>query len=151
MPALPDVIRRAMAKRPINRYPSAASMRTALEWIDVVSANRNPQTQDIAPWMETSRIGSVPVAALSSSRPPAHRSSSHPAGKVLSTSGARPIPIAPVVVQELDTSNRQWLQLVLLLTLLGTLIFSGYWYQAQSRPTEPTVPLGLEAETRDAG
>lgn len=144
MPALPDVIRRAMNKRPLNRYPSAASMRTALEWIDVESANRNPQTQDIAPWMESSRIGSTPVAALSSSRPPAHPSSTHRAGKVLSKSGARPIPIAPVIVEELDSNERHWLRLALLLTLLGTLVFSGYWYRAQTNPAEPPVPLGLE-------
>jgi len=124
MPSLPDVIRRAMAKRPANRYPSAGSMRTALEWIDVESS--------------------------SAGRPPAHASSIHPTGKVLSTSGARPIPVAPVVIEELDTRNRQWLQIALLLLLLGTLAFSGFWYRAQMNATEPTVPLGLEAETSDA-
>ncbi|MFW2386688.1 MAG: protein kinase domain-containing protein, partial [Polyangiales bacterium] len=70
LPGLPDVIRRAMAKHPRNRYPDAAAMRAALEWIDAESAKQNPQTQDIAPWMETSYIGSIPVPALASSSPP---------------------------------------------------------------------------------
>ena len=137
VPGLPDVMRRAMANQPIQRYPNAASMRTALDWIEVESARNNPRTQDIAPWMQTSRIGSIPVATLNTSRPPAHVSSSHPAGKVLSTSGARPIPIAPVVVEEADLhANRRWVQLALLLMLLGTLVFSGYWLKAQTGRAE---------------
>jgi hypothetical protein len=87
--------------------------------------------------METSHIGSIPVASLASSLPPAHVSSSHPAGKVLSTSGARPIPIEPIVIEELDT-NRRWLQITLLLILLGTLVFSGYWWRAQTTPNDAT-------------
>jgi serine/threonine protein kinase len=147
LPGLPDVIRRAMAKHPIQRYPDASSMRTALEWIEVESANQNPQTQDIAPWMETSRIGSIPASALNTSRPPAHASSSHPAGKILSTSGARPIPIAPVIVEELDLdASRHWVRLALLLMLLGTLAFAGYWFGAGGGATDAQVPLGLEAE-----
>jgi serine/threonine-protein kinase len=145
VPGLPDVIRCAMARRPQNRYPDAASMRAALEWIEVESAKQNPQTQDIAPWMETSHVGSIPVASLASTLPPTHVSGSHPAGKVLSTSGARPIPIEPIVIEELDEdTNRRWLQIALLLTLLGTLVFSGYWWKAQSRPNEAQVPLGLD-------
>jgi serine/threonine protein kinase len=149
VPGLPDVIRRAMAKRPRERYPDAASMRTALEWIEVESAKQNPQTQDIAPWMETSHIGSIPVASLASSLPPARVSSSHPAGKILSTSGARPIPIEPVVIEELDlNANRRWLQIVLLLILLGTLVFSGYWWKAQTTLNEAPLPRGLDPNAR---
>ena len=145
VPGLPDVIRRAMARRPQDRYPDAAAMRAALEWIEVESAKQNPHTQDIAPWMETSHVGSIPVAALASSLPPAHASSSHPVGKVLSTSGARPIPIEPIVIEELDAgSRRSWRQIALLLTLLGTLVFSGYWWKAQTGPIEPTAPVGLD-------
>jgi serine/threonine protein kinase len=142
---LPDVIRHAMARRPQNRYPDATAMRAALEWVEVESAKQNPHTQDIAPWMETSHIGSIPVAALASSLPPVHVSSSHPAGKVLSTSGARPIPIEPIVIEELDSdSKRSWVQLTLLLILLGTLVFSGYWWKAQTTPNETTVPFVLD-------
>jgi len=137
VPSLPDVIKRAMARRPEHRYPDAAAMRAALEWLEVESAKQNPHTQDIAPWMETSHIGSIPVASLASSLPPAHVSSSHPAGKVLSTSGARPIPIEPIVIEELD-ANRRWLQITLLLILLGTLVFSGYWWRAQTTPNDAT-------------
>ncbi len=150
VPGLPDVIRRAMASRPHDRYPDAASMRTALEWIEVQSAKQSPHTQDIAPWMETSHIGSIPVASLASSLPPAHVSSSHPAGKVLSTSGARPIPIEPIVIEELDVgTRRRWRQLALLLILLGTLVFSGYWWKAQSRPNQETLPLSLDPNAQD--
>jgi serine/threonine protein kinase len=144
VPALPDVIERAMARQPAHRYPNAASMRTALEWIEVESAKRNPHTQDIAPWMETSRIGSIPVAALSSSNPPAHVSSSHPAGKILSTSGARSIPVAPLVIEEPDSdATRSRVQILLLLLLLGALVVSGYWVQAQRNPN----PFGGDAAT----
>ncbi|MFA9470272.1 MAG: protein kinase [Deltaproteobacteria bacterium] len=149
VPGLPDVVRRAMARRPHSRYPDAASMRAALEWIEVESAKQSPHTQDIAPWMETSRIGSIPVASLASTLPPAHISSSHPAGKLLSTSGARPIPIEPIVIEELDAgANRRWLQIALLLTLLGTLVFSGYWWKAQTRQNEATHPLGLDTNAQ---
>ncbi len=149
VPGLPDVIRRAMSRRPQNRYPDAAAMQTALEWIEVESAKKNPQTQDIAPWMETSHIGSIPVPALASSLPPAHVSGSHPAGKILSTSGARPIPIAPVIIEEIDSgSGRSWLQIALLLILLGTLVFSGYWWKSQTSPSEPTIPFVLEPDAQ---
>jgi serine/threonine-protein kinase len=149
VPGLHDVVRRAMARRPHSRYPDAASMRAALEWIEVESAKQSPHTQDIAPWMETSHIGSIPVASLASTLPPAHISSSHPAGKLLSTSGARPIPIEPIVIEELDVgANRRWLQIALLLTLLGTLVFSGYWWKAQTRQNEATPPLGLDTNAQ---
>jgi hypothetical protein len=120
-------------------------MRAALEWIEVESAKKNPHTQDIAPWMETSHIGSIPVAALASSLPPAQVRSSHPAGKVLSTSGARPIPIEPIVIEQLASdSSRRWLQITLLLVLLGTLVFSGYWWKAETTPDETTAPFVLD-------
>jgi serine/threonine protein kinase len=149
VPGLPDVIKRAMARRPHDRYPDAASMRAALEWIEIESAKQSPHTQDIAPWMETSHIGSIPVASLASTLPPAHISSSRPAGTVLSTSGARPIPIEPVVIEELDAdTNRHWVRIALLLILLGTLVFSGYWWKARIRPNEATPPLGLDTNAQ---
>jgi hypothetical protein len=149
VPGLPDVIRRAMAKRPAERYSTAASMRAALDWVEVESAKRNPQTQDIAPWMETSHIGSIPVAALNSSAPPAHASSSHPTGTVLSTSGARPIPISPVIVEEpLTTRRPHRLRLVLLLILLGALALSTYWYEARANPDQ-RPRLGSDVEQAD--
>jgi serine/threonine-protein kinase len=149
VPGLPDVIRRAMARRPENRYPNAAAMRAALEWMDVESAKQNPQTQDIAPWMEASHIGSIPVATLASSLPPAHFSSSHPTGKILSTSGARPIPIKPTVIEDIGYDpNRSWRQITLLLILLGTLVFSGYWWKAQIRPNETTTPFVLDPDAQ---
>jgi serine/threonine protein kinase len=150
LPGLPEVIRRAMAKHPIQRYPDAASMRTALEWIEVESAKQTPHTQDIAPWMETSHIGSIPVSALNTSRPPAFVSSSHPPGKILSTSGARPIPIAPVVVHERDLdAKHHWIRIALLLALLGTLVFAGYWLEAQGDSTEVQIPAALGLESSD--
>jgi len=153
LPGLPDVIRRAMARQPHDRYPNAAAMRAALEWIEVESAKANPRTQDIAPWMESSRIGSIPVPALASSLPPAHAvSGSHPTGKVLTTSGARPIPVEPIVVEELEVdSTRRWLQVALLLLLLGTLVFSGYWLKTQqSSSNEAPAPAELEGDDSHA-
>jgi len=151
IPGLPDVIRRAMARRPEQRFPHAASMRAALEWLEVESAKQNPHTQDIAPWMETSHVGSVPVASLASSLPPAYLGSSHPPGKILSTSGARPIPIEPIIIEALDDENkRHWSRIALLLVLLGTLVFSGYWWKSQTRLEEPAVPLGLEPSAEHA-
>jgi|GEM_PF-1437452 len=147
VPGLPDVIRRAMARHPGNRYPNATALRTALEWIEVESAKRNPQTQDIAPWMETSHVGSIPVPSLASSLPPVQIRSSHPAGKILSTSGPRPIPIKPIVIEELAADNRrQWLRIGLLLVLLGTLVLSGYWWKSQTGRHEATVPSGLDPQ-----
>jgi hypothetical protein len=95
--------------------------------------------------METSHVGSVPVASLASSLPPAYLSSSHPPGTILSTSGARPIPIEPIVIEALDGEDkRHWSRIALLLVLLGTLVFSGYWWKSQTRLADPTAPLGLE-------
>ena len=147
MPGLPEVIRRAMTKHPAGRYPTAASMRSALDWIEVESAKNNPETLDIAPWMEVSHVGSVPVPALNTSRPPAFVHSSHPAGKILSTSGARPIPIPPVVVDEIDLhTNRRLFQITLLLLLLGALAFAGYALAPKSGPGEHPEPGVLQAE-----
>lgn len=151
IPGLPEVIRRAMASRPRDRYPDAASMRAALEWLEVESAKQNPSTQDIAPWMETSLVGSIPVATIASSRPPAHLSSQQPAGKVLSTSGPRPIPIRPTRIEEIETGMaRGWLRLLLLVILLGTLAFSGYWLHARKSPEQSPGPTGSEPAERDA-
>ncbi|NNE18102.1 MAG: protein kinase, partial [Myxococcales bacterium] len=132
VPGLPDVIKRAMARHPQNRYADAAAMRAALDWLEVESAKQNPRTQDIAPWMETSSIGSIPVPSLNSPLPPALASGSHRPGKIVSTSGARPIPIDPVQVDELG-SNRslRWRQITLLSVLLASLLFAGYWWEAR--------------------
>ncbi|MDH3199819.1 MAG: protein kinase [Myxococcales bacterium] len=148
IPGLPDVIRRAMAKRPEGRYPDATSMLAALGWLEVESAKLNPQTQDIAPWMESSRIGSIPVPTLASSLPPAHVSSNHPAGTVLSVSGPRLRPNAPIVVQDETSENtRHWVRIVLLLLLLGTLVFSGYWWNGErSANQEALTPELVPAE-----
>ncbi len=152
LPGLPDVIRRAMQRQPHERYSSASAMRAALEWIEVESAKANPQTQDIAPWMESSRIGSIPVPSLASSLPPAHAvSGSHLIGTVLTTtSGARPIPVEPIVVEELEVDpTRRWLQVALLLLLLGTLVFSGYWLKTQ-QSNGAAVPAELEGGETNA-
>lgn len=145
VPGLPDVIRRAMARHPRNRYPDAAAMRAALDWLEVESAKQNPRTQDIAPWMETSNIGSIPVPSLNSPLPPALATSSHPPGKVVSTSGARPIPIKPVRLEELAANRSvRWRQITLLSILLGSLLFAGYWWDARRSPNDTTLPLGLD-------
>ena len=144
IPGLPDVIRRAMAKRPEGRYPDATSMLAALGWLEVESAKLNPQTQDIAPWMESSRIGSIPVPTLASSLPPAHVSSNHPAGTVLSVSGPQLRPKTPIVVEDATSENRRrWVQIVLLLLLLGTLVFSGYWWKWQRGANQEAPPHDL--------
>ncbi|MDH3623202.1 MAG: protein kinase [Myxococcales bacterium] len=148
IPALPDVIRRAMAKRPEGRYPDATSMLAALGWVEVESAKLNPQTQDIAPWMESSRIGSIPVPTLASSLPPAHVSSNHPAGTVLSVSGPRPRPKAPIIVQDATSENkRHWVRIALLLVLLGTLVFSGYWWTGQRSANQEALSPDLAPAT----
>lgn len=117
VPELPDVIRRAMAKRPHERYPSAETMLAALEWIEVESAKHDPSTR---------RAGS-----------------SRPAGTILSTSGARPIPIEPIVVEEINPdTRRRWRQVFLLLLLLAALGFSGYWWRSQGQPETSSVPEG---------
>jgi serine/threonine protein kinase len=150
VPGLPDVVRRSMARHPQNRYADAAAMRAALDWLEVESAKQNPQTQDIAPWMETSNIGSIPVPSLNSPLPPALANRSHPPGKVLSTSGARPIPIKPVQLKELRTDHRlRWRQISLLLVLLGSLLFAGYWWNSQLSPNDTTLPLGLDPGGQD--
>lgn len=151
MPSLPDVIRRAMARRPSERYPDAPSMRAALEWLDVESAKQSPRTQDIAPWMEVSRIGSIPVPAVASGLPPAHVSSQHPPGKVLSTSGLRPIPVPPTRIAPNERRlDRRRLRLLLLAALLGALVVSGWWLHASTSTVEPAAPRGLEAVSRNA-
>ena len=147
MPGLREVIRRAMEKQPAYRYPSAASMRAALDWIEIESAGNNPETQDIAPWMEVSHVGSVPVPVLNTSRPPAHARSSHRVGKVLSTSGARPIPIEPVVLEEIDPqTNRRLVQVAILLALLAALMSAGYWLESRKSHSPAGVAPTTEAE-----
>ena len=134
-----------MAKHPRQRYPDGAAMRAALDWIEVESAKQNPQTQDIAPWMETSHIGSIPVPALASSLPPAIVTSSHPPGKVLRISAARPVPADPVLIERRSSgSNRRWVQITLLLMLLGSLVSSGFWWKAQLSPDNVTAPAAAD-------
>lgn len=150
VPGLRDVIKRSMAKNPRIRYPDAASMRAALEWIEVESAKKNPQTQDIAPWMETSYIGSIPVPSLASTLPPAQVTSSYPVGKVVTISSGRPIPIEPIVIDELrSNASHRWRQITLLLMLLGTLVFSGYWWKTRLGPSEATAPQTLDSGAQD--
>ncbi len=81
IPQMPDVIRRATARDPAERYSDAAGMLAALDWLDVVSSKMNPHTQDIPLWMEYSVVGNIPVTQLnasSDSRPPGARRSSRP-------------------------------------------------------------------------
>ena len=131
IPELPEVIGRARARRPAERYQSAAAMRAALEWLEVESSKRNPHTQDIAPWMETSHVGSVPVPVLSSMHPPAHVSSHHPPGKVLGSLAPRPAPAEPSIPERaLAKPRHRWLQITLLLVLLGALVLLGSWHKS---------------------
>lgn len=149
IPELPEVIERARARRPVDRYASAAAMHAALEWLEVESSKRNPQTQDIAPWMETSQVGSVPVAVLSSMHPPAHLSSHHPPGKILRSAAPHPRPAAPMIPERADSQpERRWLQLALLLLLLGALVSLGFWQKAY-RDGAPSLESQLHLETVD--
>lgn len=151
VPELPEIIRHAMSKRPEDRYPDAASILAALEWLDVESSKLNPQTQDIAPWMESSRVGTIPVPVLASSLPPTHPSSNHAPGKVLSVSAPRPRPKAPIVVQDATSeATRHWMQIVLLLLLLGALVFSGYWWKEQRGANQGTPPYDIVSATAHA-
>ncbi|MEM7135494.1 MAG: protein kinase [Myxococcota bacterium] len=144
VPGLPDIIHRARARQPHARYPDAGGMLAALEWLEVESSKRNPQTQDIAPWMESSHVGSIPVPTLASSRPPTHVSGQHPVGKVLSTSGARPRPTPgkpPIVIEgPSGDATRRWIQIGLLLVVLGALVVSGHWWTRQSGANPEAAP-----------
>ncbi len=147
IPSLPDVIRKAMAKQPADRYGDARAMRAALEWLEIESAKRNPSTQDIAPWMESLRVGSIPVPSVASSIPPP-TVRSHPTGKVLTGSGPQALPeptgpsrredsstwevssVAPLVIEEVDPHRSKRLaQIGALLGLLFTLVALGLWLQ----------------------
>lgn len=82
IPQMPDVIRRATARDPAERYADAAGMLAALDWLDVVSSKMNPHTQDIPLWMEYSVVGNIPVTQLNATNdtpPPVRRSSRPPA------------------------------------------------------------------------
>ena len=128
---LHEVIRRARAPQPTERYETAGAMRAALDWVEVESSKRKPQTQDIAPWMETSYVGSIPVPVLASSFPPTQRSSLHPPGTVL-TGPVAPIRSGPAPVATTGKKkDPRWLQLALLLGLLGVLVVFGFWHNAQ--------------------
>ncbi len=90
IPQMPDVIRRATARDPAERYSDAAGMLAALDWLDVISSKMSPHTQDIPLWMEYSIVGNIPVAQLNASadvlpvrrtsRPPSHGPSAPPPG-----------------------------------------------------------------------
>lgn len=144
MPGLPEIIRRAMARHSDARYPNATSMLAALEWLEVESLQLNPQTQDIAPWMERSTVGSVPVPALASTRPPPYPSSHYPAGTVLTVSGARPRPEPPrepaLVEHSASQAKRYWTQILLLLVALGTMWAVGHWWPRQSGASSEATP-----------
>ena len=126
-------------------------MIAALEWLEVESAKLNPSTQDIAPWMESSRIGSVPVPTLASSVPPARLINSYEPGKVLKTSAPPPSSPIPILFADAGTqTTRYWLRIALLLTLLGALAFSGYWWgQPRSANPEPQPGAPLIPEHAD--
>ena len=131
IPGLPEVIAIAMERRPRARYQNAATMLAALEWLEVESDKLNPRTQDIAPWMENSRVGAIPVPSIASSLPPLHLSSSHPPGTVLTISQrARPADQGDGVAEPSSPKpeNRRW---IALLVLLGVLVFgaSAWWVQ----------------------
>lgn len=147
---LPEIVRTAMARQPAARYPNAAAMLAALEWLEVESSKLNPQTQDIAPWMESSHVGSIPVATLASSRPPAHVSGAHPIGTVLRTSQARSQPApskGPLVIEgPRQDATRYWLQIGLLLLILCALVTTGHWWTRQSSATPPATPNAEHAD-----
>lgn len=121
LPRLRDVIRHAMGRRPSDRYSSAAAMRRALDWIQPDSSERLRLPH-----------------------------SSHPPGKVLTASGARPIPVAPVVVDEIhEETSLHRLRLGLLIVLLGTLVLYGQWRASESASGGWWAPAGLGAEAGD--
>ncbi len=143
IPGLPEVIARAMERRLNARYRDARAMLAALDWLEVESSKLNPRTQDIAPWMETSRIGSVRVPSIASSLPPLHASSNHPTGTVLTISSRpagreAPRTLAPVVesTDAAPTARRRWLRALLLLALAGTLAASSAWWTRQNDATD---------------
>ncbi len=91
-------------------------------------------------------------SALASSLPPARVSSSHRTGTVLSVSAPRPRPRAPIVVQDAGSeATRHWVQITLLLMLLGALVFSGYWWKQQRGANQeaPSYDLILATEHVD--
>lgn len=82
IPQMPDVIRRATARDPAERYSDAAGMLAALDWLDVISSKMSPHTQDIPLWMEYSVVGNIPVSQLNASADvlPVRRTSRPPPG-----------------------------------------------------------------------
>jgi serine/threonine-protein kinase len=73
VPALVDVVRRAMSRDPARRYENASAMRAALDWVEIESEKMNAHTLDIPLWMEHSIVGNIPVPDLlraRSSAPP---------------------------------------------------------------------------------
>jgi hypothetical protein len=124
-------------------------MLAALEWLEIESSKLNPQTQDIAPWMESSRVGTIPVPTIASSRPPAHASSIRPVGTVLSIS-TRPSKGSAPSPRGRSARSRYWVLIGLLLTLLGVLAFSGYWWQQQSGANQVAPGQGSALVTQNA-
>jgi serine/threonine protein kinase len=127
---LHEVIARARSPRAEERYESAAAMRAALDWVEIESSKRNPETQDIAPWMMNSYVGSIPVPVLASSFPPTQRSSLHPPGTVLSGPPPRMHSGAVPKRAKLSARRPRWLLPALLLLLLGTLVLFASWHNA---------------------
>jgi serine/threonine protein kinase len=64
VPALVDVVRRAMSREPARRYENASTMRSALDWVEIESEKMNAHTLDIPLWMEHSIVGNIPVPDL---------------------------------------------------------------------------------------
>ena len=138
VPDLAPIVSRAMARQPQRRFPHARAMLGALEWVDIESSKHSPHTQDIAPWMENSSIGSIPVPAIASSIPPPF--DSHRPGTILHASTGdlsgtyalgtfqsglaskhghgRPI----VVEQDEDKGDRIWAVIATVLALVLSLI-----------------------------
>ena len=140
IPDLPPIVVRAMEHRPEDSFAHARAMLAALEWIDVESAKRNPATQDIAPWMATSAVDSIPVPSIASTVPPAY--APHQPGTILRSStpensgmhalgtfeaainSVSPLDGPPTIVVDGKILKRErlWLQIALLLTILLGLI-----------------------------
>jgi len=111
IPDLPAVIRRAMARNPAERFESALTMAASLDWLEVLSSQMSPHTQDIPLWMENSMVGSIPVPQINvpqlASIPPAlaggsMRPPSTLPGRPPSRPPSRPPPAMDDEVIELD-------------------------------------------------
>lgn len=98
LPSLVDVVRRAREHDPEARYDGAATMRGAIDWVDIESERHHAHTQDIPLWMEASVVANIPVPELlrgtssPPSEPPTARRSEPPARRSEPPRG-RPSPV----------------------------------------------------------